>query len=254
MTRRIAVDSAAGVSEHVSLVQRHMKRNRMSRPSSIPLKYHLGAIFVHIPKTAGTTVHAVLDDAWLPASGMQARRQAVQAVSGKASALDRAIYPKHGKAAELRRLVGIEVWELAFKFTIVRNPWAVMVSSYFWWLQWAGQYPLLAQKAAAVRELGGFRGFVLSETGGSMINELPGTMSDWFSENGRDLVDFIGKVETFSLDIRAILQSLGAEYRQAIPHLNRSAHGSYHDYYDKETRLRVAKRFADVIERFEYRF
>ncbi len=226
----------------------------MPGPSSIPLKYHLGAIFVHIPKTAGTSVHAVLDGAWLSDSGMQARRQAVQAVSGKASAMDRAIYPKHGKATELRRLVGVDVWDLAFKFTIVRNPWAVMVSSYCWWLQWAEQYPLLAAKAAAVRELGGFRAFVLSEAGGGMINELPGTMSDWFSENGRDLVDFIGKVETFSLDIRAVLQRLGAEYRQAIPHLNQSAHGSYQDYYEKETRLRVAKRFADVIERFEYRF
>jgi hypothetical protein len=226
----------------------------MSILPPIPIKHHLGAIFVHIPKTAGTSVHAVLGAAVLTASAIETRRRVIESFGPDSSALDRGLYPKHGKAAELRRLIGPNIWESAYKFTLVRNPWATMVSSYFWWLQKAPQYPFLAQRAELVKAMGGFRPFLFSELGRTMINELPGTMSDWFTEDGCDIVNFVGRVETIDFDIQTALSQMGATCPHAVPHLNRTERAHYRDYYDAETSAMVASRFVDIIDRFKYQF
>src|ERR1700680_2807691 len=113
-------------------------------PPIPPLKYHLGAIFVHIPKAAGTSVDAFLAGAVLAPWAAQARKTVIDAFVRDSFALYPAIYSKHIKAVELRQLVGRGTWQRAYKFTLVRNPWATMVSSYFWWLQKAHRFPYLA--------------------------------------------------------------------------------------------------------------
>jgi len=229
-------------------------RRAPALPPIESVKYHLGTIFVHIPKTAGTSVDRVLAEATLTPSAIEARRLVIESFVRSAFALYQGIYSKHIKAAELRALVGADIWARAYKFALVRNPWATMVSSYFWWLQKAPRFPFLAERAELVKAMGGFRPFLRSELGSTMINELPGTMSDWFMEEGRDIVDFVGQVETIDRDMQAILFQMGATCGSRVPHLNQTEHAHYRDYYDVETRGLVARRFADVIDRFKYHF
>jgi len=70
--------------------------------------------------------------------------------------------------------------------------------------------------------------------------------------DGAVIVDFIGRYETLATDLAYVGDRLGLPL--ALPHLNRSAHAHYRDYYTDETRAIVAARFARDIERFGYTF
>ena len=65
-----------------------------------------GLIFIHIPRTSGTSIESafnyVMDD----------------------------IGGKHLKASEIKKKVGINKWKSYFKFSIVRNPWERFASMY----------------------------------------------------------------------------------------------------------------------------
>jgi hypothetical protein len=70
------------------------------------------AIFVHIQKTAGSSIEAALRD-HDPEAGPHL-------VGGR----------RHVHAVELRDVVGPDVWGRYFKFAFVRNPWDRLLSWY----------------------------------------------------------------------------------------------------------------------------
>ena len=124
----------------------------MPRPVcySTSLRY----VFIHIPKCAGTSIHRAL--------GALHERLSLP--------IDEKRYHKHTKAIDVRRILG-PIWDNSFKFSIVRNPWDLMVSSYHWWLNYAGRYPSLAEQSTRIRNMGSFGKFLQSEFGSKMINE-----------------------------------------------------------------------------------
>ena len=125
----------------------------------------------------------------------------------------------------MRALLGTSVWDDAYTFALVRNPWALMVSCYFWWLQRAPLFEHLSRRASVVKDMGGFRQFCFSEFGRSMLNEWPGTLSDWFTDDsGRDIVKFVGTVECLDRDVQTMLSEMGAVYIGPIPRLNPTKH------------------------------
>ncbi len=71
-------------------------------------------------------------------------------------------------------------------------------------------------------------------------------------ENGKLLVDFVGKFENLDEDFRSICQKVGISAR--LPHINKSKRTDYRDYYDSETRDLTAQLYAEDIERFGYTF
>ena len=210
----------------------------------------LDAIFVHIPKTAGTTVHDLFSQVSAGASRVDPARR------GQLAAIDRSGMTKHAKAAEYVARMGVESWRTSFTFAFVRNPWDMMVSSYVWWLQKAPTYPHLRHLAAEVAELGHFEAFLRDRLGQTCINEFVGNPRDWFKADGEDLVDFVGRYEELADDIAAIFDRLGIERarRPELPRLNGSRRRPYRDYYTGETRALVANRFRYEIDRFGYTF
>jgi hypothetical protein len=200
-------------------------------------------VFVHIPKTGGSTIqkmflHEVPD----------ARR-----VKGS---------ERHWT---YRRIVKAEpeladYWSVGF----VRNPWARMVS---WWAM-GNDVHLRAEagKRRALRNLaerpevwepfgryrGDFRAFVLEGT--REVERFGRPQVDWLTLRGGRRVDFVGRVESFVDDVNTVREHLGLEPAPEQPRRNRSAHGHYSDYYDDETRQRVAEVFAADIEAFGYAY
>ena len=72
-------------------------------------------------------------------------------------------------------------------------------------------------------------------------------------EKGKLLVDFIGRFENFQIDFDYVCDQIKMP-RVKLPHLNKSNHEHYTEYYDDETRSIVANRFAKDIEYFGYKF
>jgi hypothetical protein len=75
---------------------------------------------------------------------------------------------------------------------------------------------------------------------------------DWISgSDGSIVVDFICRFEDLAHDFEIVTQRI--QRRATLPHLNRSNHGDYRDYYNAETAAIVATWFRKDIELFGYR-
>ena len=196
-----------------------------------------GYAFVHVPKTAGNSIATLLEQ--LPRRGDPGRRRRMH---------------KHTKARHLRALLGPELWGRLFRFSVVRNPWDLMVSSYLWWVERGAAVEHLRPLAEEVRALGSFREFAMSRFGGTMINECPGQMLDWLEIDGKIDVDFVARFEQLDQDWERICALSGIPFRP-LPRLNASpGRLVYRDYYDDQTREIVARRFARDAAMFGYEF
>lgn len=200
----------------------------------------LGVIFVHIPKTAGTSVHQILSAAEETVAREGNRRPRLH---------------KHATAAEWRDALGESTWESMFSFCLVRNPYDLMVSSYFWWLQKAKNFPATLREALIVEEFDSFDHFMQSDFGKYRINEFPGTMSDWYTSEGADIVNFVGQVENFDECMKYVLSRTDAPLScHSSVRENSSERSHWREYYTEEARRVVARRFSDVMKRFDYGF
>jgi hypothetical protein len=194
-----------------------------------------GCIYIHIPKTAGTSIRNAL--AQLP---NPIRRR----------------YPrlrKHARAFEYRAAVGESLWQQYFSFAFVRNPFDLMVSSYFWWLEKAHKFRKLDRLRAEVEGMADFNEFISSRFGREYVNEYPGDMFDWIAENGEIIVDFVGRVENLDDDWKTICGKIGVPFVE-LAHVNRTSRGDYREYYNQASIDLVAHRFQKTIEIFGYRF
>jgi chondroitin 4-sulfotransferase 11 len=71
--------------------------------------------------------------------------------------------------------------------------------------------------------------------------------------SGKPFVDFIGRFESLSDDLAKIAVQLGMP-RVELPHLVRTEHGHYSEYYTPKTRELVRQRYDKDLKLFSYRF
>jgi len=194
-------------------------------------------IFVHIQKTGGSAVRAALgveiDDPH-----------------------------KHFLARELRVLYGDAAWQGCFKFAFVRNPWDRLVS---WWSMinanrtaLSNGMPLNRFHRFVLQRATTFEEFLLScdeevveDDGCKWIyrNQL-----EYLTDStGKLLVDFVGRFETLEQDFASVAQRIPLSPTQ-LPHVNRSHHGQYVEYYTPALAQKVGLRYRRDIETFGYVF
>jgi len=153
-----------------------------------------------------------------------------------------------------------------FKFTFVRNPWERCVSSYFYVKQnkprRGRRYKNSTFREFLVNENDFFNFRTPWDKQSPTLHRLFKKKSlgfeqqiDWISdERGDVLVDFVGKLEQISEDLPAIFERIGIPCKQKIPHLRKSKHKHYTEYYDDETREIVSEKYAKDIKEFGYEF
>jgi Sulfotransferase family len=200
-------------------------------------------LFVHVPKTGGSTIDHLFDNELGDARRVPGRQR---------HATYRRIVQKEPALADY--------WSCGF----VRNPWARMVS---WWSMGGSVFARaergVEHASAHLRNnpehwapfgeyRDDFRRFVLEGT--VEVERFGRPQVAWLTKRSGDLVDFVGKVESFVADVNVVRERLGLEPVAEQPRKNKSAHGHYSQYYDDETRERVAEVFADDIEAFGYTF
>ena len=72
------------------------------------------------------------------------------------------------------------------------------------------------------------------------------------NEDGEEIVDFVGHLETIQEDFGHVCGEIGVN--AALPHKNTSSHRDYRNYYTEHTRSLVREHFREDIRRFGYTF
>jgi len=182
------------------------------------------AIFIHIPKCAGTSV-----------------------LSTMGHSKYRSHYPFY-----IYKEANFYKYRRYFKFSFVRNPWSRMFSVYNY-LKNGGNGAEDLKLAVSIKDIS-FEDFIknwLTLEKIHSIRLLHPQHSFIYNPFEKKLeVDFLGKVENFQSDMRFICEKLGLEY---IEHKNNvSSESNYRDYYNEETIEIVRNLYSFDVELFGY--
>lgn len=184
-------------------------------------------IFVHITKTAGTSV--------------------AKSLFGE--------MPYHYTASEYRVIYGRKTFNSYFKFAFVRNPWDRLHSAYTYlkkggWndddCRWANEN---------LSEIDEFNQFVLEWLNKDRLHDhihfWP--QMDFISDSrGRPLIDTIAYFETIAEDHKDIAAKLGIQAELA--HVNASEKTDYRLVYTPEAIEKVRQLYMKDVENFGYSF
>jgi len=152
-------------------------------------------------------------------------------------------------------------------YSIVRNPWSRILSVYTYWKQMKPSHKNYVWDQAVCRKIQdsnmSFKEFLIKVSDSQSHFrkthepnvEMPHvkTQYSFLSINGKLKMDFVGKMESLQQDFDFICKSIGIP-RQDLPHVNKSDHGHYSEYYDDETKDIVSKVYRDDIKYFNYKF
>jgi hypothetical protein len=218
----------------------------------MPVSHPHKTIFVHIPKTAGTSVEAVL--------GMHGDKKDIGIVPYFNQELDHDhLYGRqlqHMTAQSIRAMLNDEgLFKSYFKFSIVRNPWDRLVSALAWsdqkWVR--GE---LLQTADFERQVRAAHALFVTATRAGTPAILPHYLYPQclylLDEGQRLLVDFIAKYENLATDWQVISARVGAGVE--LPRRMKSYHRDYREYYTAETRDLVGEMYAPDVSLFRYEF
>ena len=199
--------------------------HRLLRIKPLPLRHGPNGpfIFIHINKTAGTSI-------------------------GKAIGLP---IKDHLMAKEVIARIGIDKWNEAYKFTVVRNPWDKVVSHYEY-----RRKKNKTQIASCNIPFSDWVKMTYGENKDTFYYNNPRSFQpqlDWLKDDEGNLaMDYVIKFEKINQGFDHVKGVIGLDTN--LPHLNASNRVSYHSYYDDDTRDIVAKWFRADINEFGYRF
>ena len=215
----------------------------------MPVSHTHRTIFVHIPKTAGTSVEAAL--------GMHGLKEDVGVKPYFNQTLDREHL--YGRDAQHLTAEGLKaelngVFDAYFKFAVVRNPWDRLVSTCAWsdqkWFK--GQELMSREFERAVRQL-----YAASRDPKAAQALLKSThFKPQFlyivDRELRPMVDYVGRYESLAEAWAYISSRLNL----GVPLAGRmkSHHRPYQEYYSDETRAMVGEVYSRDISMFGYAF
>jgi len=167
------------------------------------------------------------------------RHKLVRKLVGKHSPLLGAFYYEHMPAWRVKELVAPHIWQSYFKFCVERNPWDKVVSYYLW------------KTHGQSRQLPPFRDYVLNKT-----HRLP-TDGKLYFNNENLLVDKVYEFRQLGDMLTELRDKLGVPISEPLPREKtgiKADRKPYADYYDEQTRARVADVYQREIALMQYRF
>lgn len=207
-------------------------------------------IFVHVPRTAGTSISRTLCDAlrvrdWEAFIGEPTHTEEASERAGPVPDRD---VRKHATAKTLRRYVGEDLWSTYWTFSLVRNPWERSLSMYlkrrkeapaFLRAMWP-RTPLAYEIALRIKY--------------QWLDRESTQQFDYLSDgDGNVLVDYVGRYETLADDFSFICDEIGLEAETNVHH-DPTGHGDYRRYFTDTSRQIVREKKSTDIETFGYQF
>lgn len=205
-------------------------------------------VFVHIPKTGGTSLalalesRAMKDDIMLgDTPKARNRRHRVSGLPTKGRLW------KHSNLADIDGLVPDDVLDGLFAFTLVRNPWDRVVS-YYHWLQTQS----FDHEAVMRAQTQDFTAFISEPRTLASFRNTP-AVHYMTRANGREHCAAYIRIENFDQDAAPLIAHLG--FPLALPNANTSERrADYRHYYTDQTADLLAESCALDIARFGYSF
>ena len=192
--------------------------------------------YIHITKTAGTTGRAVLKPC----------------LSYKHKFFHTLSDDRHYYLSDLPE----DMRDMFLIVSCVRNPWDRLVSLY---------YHSKNKKEKLIVPYDSFTDFCLALSSLKVAkhrmtqkgDEIPAGYNNqfrWLERNGKldQKIGYLMRFERFNEDLFKVCEMVGIEVE--IPHLNKSKHKYYTEYYDNRTRNIVKKLYNKDIKAFKYSF
>ena len=206
-------------------------------------------IFIHIPKTGGTTIEKYFkiynDNGLKPDSNMMHGYVPIKHQKNEFDPLDvggRAGYNlQHLTSNELKILLSNLIYRKYIKFTFIRNPWDRIVSEYEW------AYNFLPFENYISRVLYVVENRIKLDTNNAHFRpQIEYINSD---------LDFIGRFENFSEDVEKVSSLIGIDLDiKKLPHEKKSNRKYYKEYYDNKTKQIINNIYKEDIKQFGYEF
>lgn len=215
-------------------------------------------IYLKTRKTGGTTVEMYFERFCVPEgdfAGTESVRETVTATgivgSRRGGKRPGDTWQNHMPAADVRRLLGAETWDRYFRFASIRNPYAAVVSQFFW--KTASDYP--QDDAAFDRARRAFERFV---TGSWMRRRRWGNNLDVVGIGGVPQTHRLVRLEHLAEDVEAVCRHLGLPWRPDwLVHAKKTAGAPptypLGEFYTEETAALVRREFDWVFSTYDYR-
>lgn len=202
-------------------------------------------VFVHIPKTGGTSIRAALQryhpfDQAMGNGRMQSLRDQYQAK------LDAAGIFSHSAIRVAPLVLSQESLDTFYKFAVIRNSWEWVVSLYVYIKRFQGHPQHESVKDMSFEEYLDWC-FVQDHRPCQLQCKY---VTD---ESGRMAVDFCCRFERLGEDFAQVCEKLGLT-DVALPHLNKYRTRQYSDYYTPATRDLVHEYCREDVERFGFAY
>ena len=206
-------------------------------------------IFLKTRKTAGTSVEIALSTVCGPEDIVSPLSEADEVIRGERGGRGPMNFESpplakkafaHAPAAQVRTIVGQQVWRDYTKISIERSPWDAIVSLYFWATRDESE-PL------------SFEAFVRSPR----VQSLAEANAKIYRLRGEVIVDHLMRYESLSEDLTAVWASLGLPGQPDLPVTkahSRPPGSTSAQMYDEETAAIVGAAFAPLVEELGYSF
>lgn len=182
----------------------------------------LGLIFVHVPRTGGTSIEKIFNKALGDTSS----------------------------PSKIVSEIGIEKWKQYFKFAVVRNPMDRLVSSYWYreQLKRFTQDQIINNQTTEITDPSIPFDLYVSQIynlKNRTAGDIPDLQTQWLLAggifanhsdllanypSGQSVVDHMVRFENFAEDLKDVLNIFG-KGGDVIPHLRKSIHNPYLNYY-----------------------
>jgi hypothetical protein len=222
------------------------------------ISHEYKCIFIHIPKTAGTSIEHRLGHFQKLERGVQDHRtireiEPLSTFEFMRMFLTQPLMPsrktfvkQHIKNKLFRnRSVSPQQYNSYFKFTFVRNPWGRVFSWYKNVIR-----DDFHRKTKGVSDTCSFEEFISNHMNQWALRP----QLFWIVENnGKIPLDFIGRFERLEIDFSHVCDILGIRDK-TLPKMLVGDGQHYTKFYDDEMKEIVANKYAEEIDLFKFRF